>query len=88
MQAILDKLHLKPVNSGVCTGPDAWLDTDAKPIVSYNPTTGAPIASVVPATAVAYHTAVRHRPKQLPNLAHHARPAARPAGARPGQRPA
>jgi aldehyde dehydrogenase (NAD+) len=58
MQAILDKLHLKPVNSGVCTGPDAWLDTDAKPIVSYNPTTGAPIASVVPATAAAYHTAV------------------------------
>lgn len=58
MQAILDKLHLKPVNSGVCTGPDAWLDTDAKPIVSYNPTTGEPIASVLPATAVAYHTAV------------------------------
>ncbi|MCC6607324.1 MAG: aldehyde dehydrogenase family protein [Anaerolineae bacterium] len=58
MQALLDKLHLQPVNSGVCTGPDAWLDTDAKPIVSYNPTTGAPIASVLPATAVAYHTAV------------------------------
>ena len=58
MQAILDKLHLKPVNSGVCTGPDAWLETDAKPIVSYNPTTGEPIASVLPATAVAYHTAV------------------------------
>ncbi len=58
MQAILDKLQLKPVNSGVCTGPDAWLDTDAKPIVSFNPTTGEPIASVLPATAVAYHTAV------------------------------
>ncbi|MCA9974416.1 MAG: aldehyde dehydrogenase family protein, partial [Anaerolineales bacterium] len=58
MKAILDKLQIEPINSGVCTGPDGWLPTDATPIVSYNPTTGEPIASVQPATAVAYHTAV------------------------------
>jgi aldehyde dehydrogenase (NAD+) len=58
MKAVLDKLHIKPVNNGVCTGPDGWLETDVAPIVSLNPTTGKPIASVRPATAVSTHTAI------------------------------
>ncbi len=58
MKAVLDKLQIKPVNHGVCTGPDGWLETEAAPIVSLNPTTGEPIASVRPATAVSTHTAI------------------------------
>jgi aldehyde dehydrogenase (NAD+) len=58
MNAILKKLQIKPVNRGVCTGPDGWLESDAEPIVSLNPTTGEPIASVLPATAVSYNSAV------------------------------
>ncbi len=58
MKTILEKLQIKPVNEGVCTGPDGWAASDAEPIVSFNPTTGEPIASVRPATAVAYNHAV------------------------------
>lgn len=57
VQAILDRLNIGGVNLGVCTGPDAWFDTGAPAITSYNPTTGEAIAQVVPATADAYdHT--------------------------------
>lgn len=50
MNSILDKLNLQHINSGVCTGPDGWLKSNANPIISYNPTNGEPIATVVPAT--------------------------------------
>jgi aldehyde dehydrogenase (NAD+) len=50
MNKILDKLKLTQLNVGVCTGPDGWLESGANPIVSYNPTSGEPIASVIPAT--------------------------------------
>ena len=52
--ALLERLQIAPVNCGVCAGPDAWIDSGAPPIVSYNPTTGEPIARVIPATADAY----------------------------------
>ena len=58
MKAILDKLQIESVNSGVCTGADGWLQSDAASIVSLNPTTGEPIASVLPATAVTYNSTV------------------------------
>jgi len=54
MKALLEKLTLRAVNSGVCSGPDQWLDSHASPLVSYNPTNGEPIASVVPATRETY----------------------------------
>ena len=54
MKALLDKLNLKDVNLGVCTGPDGWIETDANLITSYNPTTGEPIAQFQPATPAAY----------------------------------
>jgi aldehyde dehydrogenase (NAD+) len=53
-QALLARLNLKPVNAGVCTGPDAWHASEAAPITSYNPTTGEAIAQVIPATAGLY----------------------------------
>ncbi|MAU00287.1 MAG: aldehyde dehydrogenase family protein [Anaerolineaceae bacterium] len=58
MKAILEKLQINSENQGVCTGPDGWIASDTKPIVSLNPTTGEPIASVLPATAVSYNSAV------------------------------
>ena len=58
MKALLEKLHLQPTNAGVCTGPDGWIESSAPPITSYNPTTGEPIAAVIPADAAAYDAAV------------------------------
>ena len=58
MKTLLETLHLQPVNAGVCTGPDNWLESSASPITSYNPTTGEPIAAVIPADTAAYDTVV------------------------------
>jgi aldehyde dehydrogenase (NAD+) len=54
VKALLNRLRISETNPGVCTGPESWLDTGAAPITSYNPTTGEPIAQVIPATADAY----------------------------------
>ncbi len=54
MNALLAKLHLQERNLGVCTGPDGWLDSGAEPLLSYNPTTGEPIAAVTPASRECY----------------------------------
>ncbi|RIK15495.1 MAG: aldehyde dehydrogenase family protein, partial [Anaerolineae bacterium] len=56
--SLLARLNIAPVNRGVCTGPEAWLDSGATPITSWNPTTGAPIAQVVPATPDIYDRVV------------------------------
>lgn len=58
MHALLAKLNLQPTNLGACTGPGQWLDSGADPFVSNNPTTGEPIASVVPATRATYDAVV------------------------------
>ena len=51
MKALLEKLGIQDVNPGACTGPDSWIeDPDGKPLVSYNPTTGEPLAAVTQAT--------------------------------------
>jgi aldehyde dehydrogenase (NAD+) len=54
VKALLNRLRISEANPGVCTGPENWIDTAAAPITSYNPTTGEPIAQVIPATADAY----------------------------------
>jgi len=52
MNAILDKLGIQAVNPGACTGPDSWIeDPGGKELISYNPTTGEPLAKVIQATA-------------------------------------
>ena len=49
--SLLDKLQLKDVNPGACHGPNAWIaDPAGKQLVSYNPTTGEPIAKIAQAT--------------------------------------
>lgn len=60
MKALLDKLGVKDVNPGACTGPDGWIeDPKGKELVSYNPTTGEPIAKVIQATESTYDAVVR-----------------------------
>ena len=55
MNALLDKLGIKDVNPGACHGIDAWIeDPRGDKLVSYNPTTGEAIASIVQATPEAY----------------------------------
>ncbi len=55
MKAILKKLNIKEVNTGVCAGPDDWYtDPEAKETVSINPSTGEPIARVLQASPKTY----------------------------------
>ena len=59
MKSLLDKLQLQDLNPGACTGPDGWIsDPDGQPLVSYNPATGEPIASVAQATLNTYDRVV------------------------------
>ncbi|HSR49355.1 MAG TPA: aldehyde dehydrogenase family protein [Acidobacteriota bacterium] len=57
-EAILNKLQLKDVNAGACTGPDGWIMDDGEEIVSYNPATGDRIASVIESSAATYDRVV------------------------------
>jgi aldehyde dehydrogenase (NAD+) len=50
--AVLDRLGLAAVNSGAATG--RWIDTHGPEVVSENPATGEPIASVRQATNADY----------------------------------
>jgi len=55
MKSLLEKLELKSKNIGACAGPDAWYeDPKGQELVSFNPTTGEPIATVIQATASTY----------------------------------
>jgi aldehyde dehydrogenase (NAD+) len=55
VKALLNKLGIKDVNPGACTGPEGWIeDPGGKALVSYNPATGEPIATVVQATPETY----------------------------------
>jgi aldehyde dehydrogenase (NAD+) len=64
MKALLEKLQIKEINPGACTGPDGWLeDPSGTELVSYNPTTGEPIAKVIQATEATYDVLVRRASK-------------------------
>ncbi len=58
VKSLLDYLQIKPVNPGVSTGMDGWIDSGASPITSWNPTTGEPIAQVIPSTAETYEAVI------------------------------
>jgi aldehyde dehydrogenase (NAD+) len=56
---LLEKLQLTDVNPGASTGADRWItEKDAQALVSTNPTTGEPIASVLQASPEAYDQVV------------------------------
>ncbi|MEJ2011423.1 MAG: aldehyde dehydrogenase family protein [Anaerolineales bacterium] len=57
MKSLLKKLNIEAVNAGACSGPESWIrDAQGKELVSYNPTTGEAIASIVQATPKTYET--------------------------------
>ena len=53
MQAVLKKLAIEAVNPGTCSGEGQWIDDpNGKQLISYNPSTGEPIAAVVQAASL------------------------------------
>ncbi len=59
MKTLLEKLQIKATNAGACIGPDGWIeDTHGTPLVSYNPTTNEPIATVIQASGTTLNTVV------------------------------
>ncbi len=51
---LLEKLQIREVNGGACTGPDAWPEPGGEELISYDPTTGRPLAKVSRCNASAY----------------------------------
>jgi aldehyde dehydrogenase (NAD+) len=59
MKALLEKLQIKELNSGACSGPDDWYeDTEGPELVSYNPADGKPIAKIIQATEKTFEQVV------------------------------
>jgi len=59
MNPLLKKLNIQEINPGACTGPDGWIaDPNGKELVSYNPTTGEPLARIAQATAATYEKVI------------------------------
>lgn len=55
MDALLKKLHIKPINQGACFGPDGWIEEPNGPLLdSINPATGERLGQVVQAGPAAY----------------------------------
>jgi L-aminoadipate-semialdehyde dehydrogenase len=59
MKSLLEKLSLADVNPGACAGSGGWIDDPSgSKLVSYNPATGEPIATVIQATPATYERVV------------------------------
>ncbi len=59
MKKILEKLNIKDVNIGACSGEKAWFeDPKGQELISYNPATGEPIAKVIQATDKTYEQVI------------------------------
>jgi len=55
VNALLDKLQIQEVNPGACTGKDGWIkDPKGRELISYNPTSGEALATVIQATPESY----------------------------------
>ena len=64
MKSVLKKLGVKEVNPGASFGADGWIeDPQGKKLVSYNPSTGEIIGSVIQATSVTYEVILRKAEK-------------------------
>ena len=63
MREFLAELGIDKKNSGVCTGPDAWLESGGETIVSINPADGRPIAEVSGASSDQYETVLTQAQK-------------------------
>ena len=59
--AVLSRLNLQDVNPGACFGPAGWrADPQGKVLISYNPTTGEPLARIAQATMQTYEEVMQH----------------------------
>jgi aldehyde dehydrogenase (NAD+) len=57
MKSVLDKLNVKDINPGACYGVDGWItDPNGKKLVSYNPSTGEALGTVLQASPETYET--------------------------------
>jgi len=64
IEAILKRLGIEKVNSGICTGDGKWLSVKGREqLVSYNPCTGEPIAAVTVANASDYEKVMQAQVK-------------------------
>jgi len=64
MKALLEKLQIKDVNYGACSGLEAWHeDSEGRELISYNPTDGKPIAKIIQATEKTYGKVVSEAAK-------------------------
>lgn len=59
MKALLEKLGIKEINPGACSGAGRWIiDPEGNELISYNPTNGEAIAKVIQATATTYEKVI------------------------------
>lgn len=59
VKELLEKLGIKKVNYGATTGgSNSWLKTTGKELVSYSPSDGKPIASIIQATETDYEAVI------------------------------
>lgn len=64
MKKLLEKLEIHYVNIGACSGPGEFFeDTQSQELVSFNPTTGKPIAKVLQASEKAYENVISRADK-------------------------
>ncbi len=60
MKALLKQLGIQQVNPGASSGIEGWIsDPAGQELISYNPTTGEPIATVIQATRDSYEKVVQ-----------------------------
>jgi aldehyde dehydrogenase (NAD+) len=61
MQSLLKKLNIQEVNPGACAGPHQWIgDPRGEKLVSYNPSTGEALATIVMPTEKTHEQVTRH----------------------------
>ena len=60
MKELLEKLRIEALNAGACVSKDQWIsDPAGEKLVSYNPTTGQPIAEVQMATVTTLEEVIK-----------------------------
>ncbi len=65
-RAVLERLQVREVNFGGCSGAEQWLqDPKGTELISYDPTTGEELGRVVQASASTYDTLVKRAEKQF-----------------------
>ncbi len=59
VRRLLDRLQIREINGGACSGPDDWPDPGGEELVSFDPTTGQPLAKIIQCTASCYEKVLK-----------------------------